>query len=85
MADKVVSTAEKPALDPRAVSQLEEADWVRHAYRGDQPQLTLRAVVTGLALGFVLSFANVYIGHLRPMTECAYSVFREGCAVSLLG
>ena len=51
-----------PPLDPRAVSRLAEADWVRDVYRPGQPQLTMRAVATGLALGFVLSFANVYTG-----------------------
>jgi uncharacterized oligopeptide transporter (OPT) family protein len=49
-------------LDPRDVSQLDEAAWVERAYRRGQPQLTVRAIATGLALGFVLSFANVYIG-----------------------
>ncbi|HMG58076.1 MAG TPA: OPT family oligopeptide transporter [Kofleriaceae bacterium] len=49
-------------LDPRDVSQLDEAAWVEHAYRGHAGQLTPRAIGTGLALGFVLSFANVYIG-----------------------
>ena len=49
-------------LDPREVSQLDEAAWVERAYRGGEPQLTPRAIGTGLALGFVLSFANVYIG-----------------------
>lgn len=49
-------------LDPREVSQLDEAAWVERAYRRGQAQLTVRAVATGLALGFVLSFANVYIG-----------------------
>ena len=61
MADEVLRTAERD-LDPRAVSKLDEADWVRLVYRGGQPQLTVRAVVTGLLLGFVLSFANVYSG-----------------------
>lgn len=51
-----------PELDPRAVSQLDEAAWIRRAYRRGARQLTVRAVATGLALGFVLSFANVYIG-----------------------
>lgn len=49
-------------LSPAQVAALDEARWYAEAYRGDQPQLTVRAVVTGLALGFVLSFANVYIG-----------------------
>ncbi|MBL0214346.1 MAG: OPT/YSL family transporter [Myxococcales bacterium] len=49
-------------LDPEQVARLGEAEWYTQAYRGDEPQLTLRAVVTGLLLGAVLSFANVYIG-----------------------
>jgi len=36
-------------LDPRTVSGLDEADWIRRAYRGGEAQLTVRAVVTGLA------------------------------------
>src|SRR5882672_6746439 len=67
MAEDGPPTADEPvieqALDPRAVSQLDsEAAWVRRAYRRGVPQLTVRAVATGLALGFVMSFANVYIG-----------------------
>ena len=49
-------------LDPRVVASLDEAAWYAQAYQGDEPQLTVRAVATGLLLGFVLSFANVYIG-----------------------
>src|SRR4051812_20544446 len=70
MADDATPTAsapdsapeDAPELDPRAVSQLDEAAWIRRAYRRGAPQLTVRAVATGLGLGFVLSFANVYIG-----------------------
>ncbi|MCE9578546.1 MAG: OPT/YSL family transporter [Deltaproteobacteria bacterium] len=50
------------AIDPAQVDQLDEAAWYARVYRGDQAQLTARAVGTGLALGFVLSFANVYVG-----------------------
>lgn len=51
-------------LDPARVATLDEAAWYReaHAARAALPQLTVRAAVTGLALGFCLSFANVYIG-----------------------
>ncbi len=49
-------------LDPGEVDELDEAAWYARAYRGDRAQLTLRAVGTGLALGFLLSFANVYVG-----------------------
>jgi len=62
MAPQVSPPEDDLPLDPRAVSRLEEADWVRDVYRRGQPQLTMRAVATGLALGFVLSFANVYTG-----------------------
>ena len=38
-----------------------EADWFRHVYQGDQmPQLTLRAVLMGAALGMLMSAANLY-------------------------
>jgi len=49
-------------LDPRAVAQVDEATWFARVYRRGEPQLTARAVATGLLLGFVLSFANVYSG-----------------------
>ena len=62
MADLVSLTAGEPDLDPREVSKLDEAAWVRRVYRGGHGQLTVRAVATGLGLGFVLSFANVYSG-----------------------
>lgn len=57
----VLRTMSAP-LHPEEVARLDEAAWYARAYRGDAPQLTLRAVATGLALGVVLSFANVYIG-----------------------
>ncbi|NVB82894.1 MAG: OPT/YSL family transporter [Kofleriaceae bacterium] len=44
------------------MDRLDEDGWYREAYRRDVAQLTLRAVATGAVLGFVLSFANVYIG-----------------------
>jgi len=62
MADLVSLTASEPRLDPREVSKLDEAAWVGRVYRGGHGQLTVRAVATGLLLGFVLSFANVYSG-----------------------
>ncbi|MCW5801010.1 MAG: OPT/YSL family transporter [Deltaproteobacteria bacterium] len=49
-------------IDPREVALLDEATWYRRVYRPDEPQLTPRALATGLFLGFLLSFANVYIG-----------------------
>lgn len=36
--------------------------WLENVYRGDMPQLTLRAAATGFLLGGVLSATNLYIG-----------------------
>lgn len=46
----------------RAMS-LDEKDewWLKNVYRGDMPQLTWRSIVTGMALGSVLSLTNLYI------------------------
>ena len=36
--------------------------WLKNVYRGDMPQLTLRAALTGFLLGGVLSATNLYVG-----------------------
>jgi len=36
--------------------------WLQNVYRGDMPQLTWRAAVTGMLLGGLLSLTNLYIG-----------------------
>ena len=36
--------------------------WLENIYRGNMPQLTLRAAVTGFILGGLLSATNLYIG-----------------------
>lgn len=39
-----------------------DADWLKHVYRGDKvPQLTVRAVLTGMLIGGVLSLTNLYV------------------------
>ncbi len=42
----------------------EEIDtyWLQHVYKPDVPQLTPRAVVTGMLLGGVMSLSNLYVG-----------------------
>jgi uncharacterized oligopeptide transporter (OPT) family protein len=50
------------ATEPERAASLDEAAWRAQVYRGDVPQLTVRAVAVGSLLGFFLSFANVYIG-----------------------
>jgi uncharacterized oligopeptide transporter (OPT) family protein len=43
---------------------LEQKDqwWLRHVWKGDMPQLTVRAALTGMLLGGVLSITNLYVG-----------------------
>lgn len=36
--------------------------WLENVYRGDMPQLTLRAGITGFVLGGLLSATNLYVG-----------------------
>jgi OPT family oligopeptide transporter len=36
--------------------------WHEHVFRGDMPQLTLRAALTGFLLGGILSATNLYVG-----------------------
>lgn len=47
---------------PAEVQEMSEEEWYEHAFQGDSPQLTLRAVLMGTILGFFLSFTNIYVG-----------------------
>jgi uncharacterized oligopeptide transporter (OPT) family protein len=53
-------------LTPEQVREwsLEKKDlwWKQNVFRGDMPQLTLRAALTGMILGGVLSLTNLYVG-----------------------
>jgi uncharacterized oligopeptide transporter (OPT) family protein len=55
-----------PELTPEQVRTwtLEQKDtwWREHVFKGDMPQLTLRAGITGMVLGGVLSLTNLYVG-----------------------
>ncbi|MBC8370280.1 MAG: OPT/YSL family transporter [Planctomycetes bacterium] len=71
-------------LSPSEVAEFDEAEWYAKAYRGETPQLTLRAVLMGSVLGFFLAFTNLYIGlktgwHLGvAITACilSYSIWQ---------
>jgi uncharacterized oligopeptide transporter (OPT) family protein len=56
--------ASKPlAILPAEVAEMDEEEWYARAYRGDAtPQLTIRAVLMGTVLGFLLAFTNLYSG-----------------------
>ncbi len=50
-------------IDPAGKTPAEiELEWFENVYRGDIPQLTVRAVVTGGLLGAVMSLSNLFVG-----------------------
>src|SRR5580693_3736570 len=49
-------------LAPDLVDRMDEKEWYARAFRGDAAQLTVRAVLTGAVLGFLLAASNVYVG-----------------------
>ena len=50
-------------IPPSEVATFDEETWYRRAFRGEgAPQLTLRAVILGSLLGFLLAFTNLYVG-----------------------
>lgn len=52
---------EAPLVDLASLPVEErDAAWLSYYYRGDQPQLTWRAVVTGGLLGMLMSISNLY-------------------------
>ncbi len=58
------AAAYKPLdIGPDKVLEMDEDQWYAEIYRGDSvPQLTVRAVLGGSALGFLLAFTNLYVG-----------------------
>ncbi len=58
-----VEAARPLSISPDKVLEMSEEEWYAQIYRGDDmPQLTVRAVLMGSALGFLLAFTNLYIG-----------------------
>jgi uncharacterized oligopeptide transporter (OPT) family protein len=49
-------------IEPSDILDYDEQRWYREVYRGDVPQLTVRALLVGSLLGFLLAFTNLYIG-----------------------
>ncbi|MBI5058749.1 OPT/YSL family transporter [candidate division KSB1 bacterium] len=54
---------ESKNLDTPKTAEQEDREWVEQVYRGDkEPQNTVRAVISGMLLGGVMSVSNVYVG-----------------------
>lgn len=50
-----------PGAIERPATEDSEAAWLRDVYRPDQPNLTLRGVIAGILIGFVMCLSNVYV------------------------
>lgn len=63
---KIIDEAQEPSQEQSGRERSENeraAKWLRDVYQGDKmPQLTVRAVVTGMLLGGVMSLSNLYVG-----------------------
>jgi uncharacterized oligopeptide transporter (OPT) family protein len=61
--DAEIAASRPLDIQPAEVATFDEETWYRRAFRGEHaPQLTLRAVVLGSLLGFLLAFTNLYVG-----------------------
>ncbi len=73
-------------------SESQREQWRRHVWAGPVPQLTVRAVVTGMAIGGVLSLSNLYVtlktgwslGVTLVSAIAAFGVFQALFAVGLV-
>lgn len=50
-----------PDGTPMTQEEIDE-HWLKHVYKPNEPQLTPRAVVTGMLLGGIMSLSNLYVG-----------------------
>ncbi len=50
-----------PLRDPEAIAARDRL-WLEKVYQPNDPQLTVRAAITGMTLGAILSASNLYIG-----------------------
>ena len=63
MTAMVDTPAPAPAPDRKRTPEEIERDWFENVYQGDKMrQLTLRAVLMGMALGAIMVCSNVYVG-----------------------
>src|SRR4029078_12603449 len=70
--------------EPEDAETSEAARWLKEVYQGDRmPQLTTRAIISGMCIGAVMSVSNLYVGLKTgwglgvTITACiiAYAVF----------
>ena len=58
-----MANEQPPIDDPIKSIEARDAEWLKNVYRGDkEPDLTVRAVVAGMAFGGLMSLSNLYVG-----------------------
>jgi uncharacterized oligopeptide transporter (OPT) family protein len=58
-----VNAAPHPAFDRSKSVEERDREWLANVYRGDtEPQLTTRAILTGMVFGGIMSLSNLYVG-----------------------
>lgn len=50
-----------PASSASAAPEDAEAAWLRDVYRPAEPNLTLRGIIAGILIGFLMSVSNIYV------------------------
>jgi hypothetical protein len=62
-----------------------ELVWLRDVYRPDEPNLTVRAVIAGILIGFVMCLSNIYVFFKTgwslgvTLTACILAFAAFGC------
>jgi hypothetical protein len=54
-------TGEPMTEPPAPPAENSESHWLANIYRGRTPQLTVRAVLFGMAIGAVMCLSNLYV------------------------
>lgn len=63
MAQDVTAVAAQTERERAETVEQRDREWLANVYRGDsEPQLTMRAVATGMIFGGIMSLSNLYVG-----------------------
>jgi len=58
-----IAKSAESGMDAEQVERARAVEWLNNVYQADRmPQLTVRAVLTGMALGGVMALSNLYVG-----------------------
>ncbi len=92
MSTPTVPTVATPPQPPTQGQNAADSHWLAHVYRPGVPQLTVRAVLVGMAIGAVMCLSNLYVffktgwsmGVTITAAILAFALFRLAQAVGLV-